>query len=81
MYQRFGLGIDTGSGLVHHQDFRLEYQRARECEQLALSTGKIAATLPYVRMITVEVQPTRKLAPEAIAGPRYNEKAMRWVDR
>jgi hypothetical protein len=21
------------------------------------------------------------LAPEAIAGPRYNEKAMRWVDR
>ena len=23
----------------------------------------------------------RALAPEAIAGPRYNEKAMRWVDR
>eukprot|EP00128_Syssomonas_multiformis_P010891 Colp12_sorted_trinity150504_noHs@3126 len=42
-----GLGVDGGSGLVHHQDLGLAEQRAANADQLSLSGGEVVASLGH----------------------------------
>ena len=48
--QAFGLAIDAGGRLVHHEDARVVGERAGEREQLALASGEIGAALVNLLM-------------------------------
>src|SRR5262245_52970410 len=48
--QQLGFRIDTGSGLVKNQDLRLKHQHPGQRQKLPLASGKVAATLPHLRV-------------------------------
>jgi aryl-alcohol dehydrogenase-like predicted oxidoreductase len=63
--------------LLGKGDFIVPIPGTKRCVYLEENAGAVDVELSDVNMARLEAA----LRPEAVSGPRYNEKLMAWVDR